>query len=89
MNLSEADLVERITNALHFAATQVPIENRLWTKAHIGQYINKSEDVVDRMTTQVDFPRAIRIPLAGDKRMHPQWKAKEVIAWVEKHQEKR
>lgn len=65
----------------------IPENKRLWTKAHIASYVNKSESVVDRMTILPDFPGAIRIPTQSGK-MHPQWKAIEVISWVEKHQEK-
>ena len=87
--LSEHDILERITTAISAAARQIPLEHRLWTKEHIGQYVNKSPDVVDRMTILSSFPEAIRIPLANNKKMHPQLKAREVIAWVEKQQDKR
>lgn len=85
--MSETDLIKNLTAAIREAA-MIPENARLWTKAHIASYVNKSEDVVDRMTTVVDFPEAIRIKTNSGK-MHPQWKAVEVIAWVENQKERR
>lgn len=84
--MSEAEMINRLAAAIR-EVSLIPENKRLWTKAHIANYVNKSEDVVDRMTIMPDFPAAIRIPIMGRK-MHPQWKAVEVIAWVEKHQER-
>lgn len=85
--MSEAEIIKSLAAAIREVAL-IPENHRLWTKAHIASYVNKSEDVVDRMTTVVDFPEAIRIKTNTGK-MHPQWKAVEVIAWVEKQQERR
>lgn len=82
----DPDLIKSLAAAIK-EVNMIPENHRLWTKAHIASYVNKSEDVVDRMTTVPDFPGAIRIPIQG-RTMHPQWKAVEVISWVEKHQEK-
>jgi predicted DNA-binding transcriptional regulator AlpA len=84
--MSEADIVRLLVSALK-EVHLIPENKRLWTKAHIASYVNKSESVVDRMTILPHFPGAIRIPTETG-RMHPQWKAIEVIAWVEKHQDK-
>jgi predicted DNA-binding transcriptional regulator AlpA len=85
--MSDAEIIKHLAAAIR-DANMIPENKRLWTKAHIATYVNKSEDVVDRMTTLPDFPAAIRIPTERGK-MHPQWKSVEVIAWVEKHQEKK
>ena len=85
--MSDTDIITALVAAIK-EAHLVPENKRLWTKAHIANYVNKSEDVVDRMTAMVDFPAAIRIPTQTGK-MHPQWKTVEVIAWVEKHQERK
>jgi len=84
--MSETDIIKSLAAAIREVAL-IPENARLWTKAHIASYVNKSEDVVDRMTTVPDFPAAIRIKTNTGK-MHPQWKAIEVIAWVESQQEK-
>jgi hypothetical protein len=57
----------------------------------IAAYLKRSEAVVrERITALPGFPQAIRLPVAGSKgRGQPLWKAKEVIAWTEKHQENR
>lgn len=85
--MNDAQLINALVTALK-EVHLIPEKSRLWTKGHIASYVNKSEDVVDRMTVLPDFPEAIRIPTITG-RMHPQWKATEVISWVEGHQEKR
>ncbi len=52
-------------------------------------FLKRSEAVVrERITALPGFPQAIRLPVAGSKgRGQPLWKAKEMIAWAEKHQE--
>jgi len=85
--LNDTQLINALVTALK-EVHLIPEKSRLWTKAHIASYVNKSENVVDRMTVLPDFPKAIRIPTKTGY-MHPQWKAVEVISWVESHQEKR
>lgn len=85
--MSDSEIIKHLVAAIK-EASLIPENHRLWTKAHIASYVNKSEDVVDRMTNVPDFPDAIRIKTCAGK-MHPQWKAVEVIAWVEKQQERR
>ena len=44
----------------------------------------------ERITALPGFPQAIRLPVMGSKgRGQPLWKAREVIAWAEKHPENR
>lgn len=85
--MSDSEIIKHLVAAIK-EASLIPENHRLWTKAHIANYVNKSEDVVDRMTTVPDFPAAIRIKTKSGK-MHPQWKAIEVIAWVEGQKEGR
>ena len=57
----------------------------------VTAYLKRSEAVVrERITALPGFPQAIRLPVAGSRgRGQPLWKAKEVIAWTEKHHENR
>ena len=67
----------------------IPIEHALWDMEAIAQYMSMAKASVQcRIVCLPDFPQAIRLP-AAKGRGHPRWKAIEVIAWTEKHQEKR
>jgi hypothetical protein len=60
----------------------------------IAAYLKRDADVVRaRLCCLPNFPAAIRLPNARGQRMHPLWKASEVIAWaesfVDKAQQKR
>ncbi|TSP11476.1 hypothetical protein [Cupriavidus campinensis] len=83
--MSEADLIERIADTLEKRAA---LSYRLWTIEMIATYLNRNADVVrQRIVSLPTFPKAIRLP-AGDGRVgKPQWKAQEVIEWVESHKE--
>lgn len=67
----------------------IPLSVELWDKSHIGQYLIASSTVIDSYISLPGFPQAIRLPNMRGGRSHPRWKAKEVIAWAEKYQERR
>jgi len=46
------------------------------------------QSVRERIACLPSFPRAIRVPTKAG-RSHPLYRAKEVIAWVQSHQERR
>lgn len=70
---------------------QIPVALDLWSKDEIAAYIKQNPRTVAERTTKLPgFPQAIYLPTqSGKGRAHPLWKAKEVIAWAEKHQERR
>lgn len=76
-------LLERLTNAVPAPAPQ-PISIALWDTKDIAAYLHRS---VDRVYSDIvclpTFPRPIRLPVKG--RAQALYKAREVIAWTEKH----
>lgn len=67
----------------------IPVEIALWDIATIAAYLQRSENQVrERMACLPDFPKAIRLPATNAVRGHALYRAKEVIAWVTKYQDK-
>jgi len=83
--------IEMLLDAINNLSPRIPITVDLWSIKEIAAYLKRSEAVVrERITALPGFPQAIRLPVLGGKgRGQPLWKAKEVIAWTEKHQENR
>lgn len=75
-------LLERLTAVIP-APTQ-PISIALWDTKEIAAYLHRS---VDRVYSDIvclpSFPKPIRLPVKG--RAQALYKAREVIAWAEKH----
>lgn len=62
----------------------------LWTTENVAVYLNCSaRQVADRFSKLQSFPRAIRLPTKDGHTGQPRYKASEVIAWTEKHQDKK
>lgn len=70
---------------------QFPIEVALWDHADIAAYLRRQSPkaVSEHIVNLPGFPQAIRLPTGKQGRGHPLWYAREVIAWVGTHQEKR
>ncbi len=88
--LSLAPLIEQLQRAFDAQSSKaMPLANDLWDVATIAKYLKRNEaSVRERITPLPSFPKAIRLPSkSGVGR--PLYKATEVIAWVEKHKEKR
>ena len=83
--------IEILLDAINNLSPRIPVTVDLWSVKEIAAYLKRSAAVVrERITALPGFPQAIRLPVAGSKgRGQPLWKAKEVIAWTEKHQENR
>ena len=61
----------------------LPVQIDAWDTEHIARYMKRSCDTVRReIVVQPSFPRPMRIPGAG--RSQALWKAREVVAWLEK-----
>lgn len=90
MASNETDLISRLIEAVaKHVRPAVPLEIALWDTADIANYLHRAQAVVrDRIAPLPSFPKAIRLPSAKGK-ASPLYKATEVIAWAEKHQEKR
>ena len=83
--------IEILLDAINNLSPRIPITVDLWSIKEIASYLKRSDAVVrERITALPGFPQAIRLPVLGGKgRGQPLWKAREVIAWAEKHQENR
>jgi hypothetical protein len=67
----------------------ISIDIALWDIATIAAYLNRGESQVrERMACLPDFPKAIRLPSTSAARGHALYKAKEVIAWTARYQDK-
>lgn len=67
----------------------ISLDIALWDIATIAAYLNRTENQVrQRMACLPDFPKAIRLPSSTSARGQALYKAKEVIAWAAKYQDK-
>ena len=67
----------------------VPVSIDLWDVATIARVLKRSETQVrNRMICLPDFPKAIRLPAAGGGRAQPLYRAREVLEWIGKDQDK-
>jgi hypothetical protein len=79
-------LAAAIATHLH---RRIPLAAQLWTVSDVASCLSCSpSQVTDRHAVLPGFPKAIRLPSIGRGRGHPRYKASEVIAWAERHQEK-
>lgn len=85
------DMIDQLAAALaQHMVPPIPLSIDLWGAKEIAAYIKQSErSVIERVVSYPGFPQAIRLPTQRGTKGYPRWKAAEVIAWVEKHQEQR
>ena len=77
-------ILERLAAAPVLTPTQ-PISIALWDTKDIAAYLHRSQDrVYSDIVCLPTFPKPIRLPVKG--RAQALYKAREVIAWTEKHQ---
>ncbi len=84
--------MERLIEVIDRLSPRIPVVVDLWSVREIAAYLKRSPSVVrERISALPGFPQAIRLPVPGGRtgRGNPLWKAREVIAWAEKHQEHR
>ncbi len=68
------------------AIAPLPVAIDLWDTRNIAAYLKRSvEKVRDDIVTLPTFPRPIRLPVRSATRAHALYKAREVIAWAERH----
>lgn len=85
--MSTEELLEKLLEHLSKpAAVPMPVAIDLWDTRHIAAYLKRSVDTVrDDIITLPSFPRPIRLPMRGTVRAQALYKAREVIAWAERH----
>jgi hypothetical protein len=83
--MSYEEILEKLLEHLSRPAP-LPVAIDLWDTRMIGAYLKRSLDTVrDDIVTLPSFPRPIRLPLKSGARTHALYKAREVIAWAERH----
>lgn len=67
----------------------IPVSIDMWDVATIARVLKFSESQVrNRLICLPDFPKAIRLPVAGGGRGQPRYRAAEVLKWISKYQDK-
>ena len=85
--MNTEELLEKLLEQLSKPApVLMPVAIDLWDTRHIASYLKRSVDTVrDDIITLPSFPRPIRLPVRGTVRAQALYKAREVIAWAERH----
>ena len=88
--MSDNELIERLSAALAGQLQPtIPIDIDMWDVATIARVLKRSESQVrNRMICLPDFPKAIRLPVAGGGRGQPLFRATEILEWVRKYQDR-
>lgn len=84
------DLINRLAAAVaERIRPSIPIEYDMWDIATIAQCLKLSEaQVRERLAPQPDFPKAVRLPTSTGGRGHARYRAKDVLSWMMKYQDK-
>lgn len=87
--MDEKNLIDQIAAAVAArVAPAIPLHVDLWSAAEIAAYLKMTpRHILERYAPRPDFPKAIRLPAQSGGPGQPRWKASEVIAWAERHQE--
>jgi hypothetical protein len=87
---NDSDLIARLAAELaKQLRPALPVEIDLWDIATIATYLKRSESVVrERMACLPDFPKAIRLPSTRSVRGQALYRAKEIIQWANRYQDK-
>lgn len=85
--MSTEDLLEKLLDHLTKPqAAPFPVTIDLWDTRTIAAYLKRSVDTVrDDIVTLLTFPKPIWLPVKSRTRAHALYKAREVIAWAERH----
>jgi len=87
---NDTDLITRLAAELaKQLRPALPIEIDLWDISTIATYLKRSESVVrERMACLPDFPKAIRLPSSRSVRGQALYRARDIIQWTAKYQDK-
>ena len=85
MDMSEQQYFEKLLAAVEkLGKPALPVSVDLWDTEHLAAYFKRS---VSRVRSDIvclpTFPKPVRLAVAG--RSQALYKAREVIAWAEKH----
>lgn len=85
MTSTETDILVKLTEALEkMQRPALPLSVDLWDTNGLAAYFKRSPSRVrSDIVCLPNFPRPIRLPVEG--RSQALYKAREVIAWAEKH----
>lgn len=90
MQTNDTELINRLAAALaQQLRPAIPLEVDLWDIKTIATVLKRSEaQVRERMACLPDFPKAIRLPSSTGARGQALYRAKEVLDWTAKYQDK-
>jgi len=87
--VTDDPIIDRIADAVA-SRIRIPLDVALWGADEIAAYLCVSRrQAAEKVVALPGFPQPIRLPVLRGGKGHPRWKAVEVIAWAESHQEKR
>lgn len=88
--MSDDEFIQKLATALAAQLQPpIPVSIDMWDVATIARVLKFSESQVrNRLTCLPDFPKAIRLPVAGGGRGQPRYRAVEVLKWIGKYQDK-
>jgi hypothetical protein len=82
------EIIEQLADAIARRPV-IPASQQLWDADALASYfLVTRRAALERYAVLPSFPRPIRIELADGKTSRPRWKAAEVMAWAERHQER-
>ena len=87
---SDSELITRLAAELaNLMQPPIPVQIDMWDVATIARVLKRSETQVrNRMICLPDFPKAIRLPVAGGGRGQPLFRASEVLEWAGRYQDR-
>lgn len=90
VSMPDDEFIQKLAAALAAQLqSPIPVSIDLWDVATIARVLKRSETQVrNRPMCLPDFPKAIRLPVAGGGRGQPLYRANEVLKWVGKYQDK-
>jgi predicted DNA-binding transcriptional regulator AlpA len=60
-----------------------PFEYQLWSREDVAAYFGVSVSSIGaRITSNPAFPKPISIPRADGAKLHPRWRALDVVNWA-------
>lgn len=90
MSTAEKHLIEQLAAAVaEHIKPSIPVALDLWSAKEIAAYLKRSErQVTERYAALPSFPKAIRLPVLDGGRGQPLWRAKEIMDWAQRFQDK-
>lgn len=87
---SDSELITRLAAELaKHMRPPIPVDIDLWDIAMIAAYLKRSDAVVrERMACLPDFPKAIRLPSTKAARGQALYRARDIIEWAARYQDK-